>query len=211
MTLIGFVQRASILAGITFTSFSVYSSPAHSEPVACVIASNGKTVCGKTRAIERICVTTDGVDNICGKFKSFKSGKEEQERGQEQEAPRPIQGNAPRAVVNNISVSVRGCNKSDTTIKCSLSIRNKGADRAVLFYVTDSKITDSSGKTYNGSSIEVGGKKNSNILYPLLTSEIDYEAMITFENVPEGVRKAQVLSLSIDGKQANLRNIIFSN
>jgi hypothetical protein len=210
MTLIGFVQRASILAGITFTSFSVYSSPAHSEPVACVIASNGKTVCGKTRAIERICVTTDGVDNICGKFKSFKSGKEEQERGQEQEAPRPIQGNAPRAVVDNISVSVRGCNKSDTTIKCSLSIRNKGAEKNIYISGVDSIITDSSGKTHKGFRIEAGGQQGRSVSFTA-ASEIDYEALITFENVPEGVRKAQVLSLFINYKIANLRNIIFSN
>ena len=72
MTLLRLVQRASILAGMTFASLSVHSNPAHAQLQACIITSNDKTVCGQSREIERLCITTDGSNRICGKFKSVK-------------------------------------------------------------------------------------------------------------------------------------------
>jgi hypothetical protein len=41
--------------------------------------------------------------------------------------------------------------------------------------------------------------------------EVDYEASITFENIPVGVKKAQVLSFPLGNKTVNLRNITFLN
>ncbi|WP_295615336.1 hypothetical protein, partial [Chamaesiphon sp. GL140_3_metabinner_50] len=61
MTLIRLIQKASIVAGMTFASLSFHSNPVQAEITEfCIIASNGKTVCGKPRGIERMCITTNG-------------------------------------------------------------------------------------------------------------------------------------------------------
>jgi hypothetical protein len=44
-----------------------------------------------------------------------------------------------------------------------------------------------------------------------VTPEIDYEASITFENTPLGVKKAQVLSFPFQSKTVNLRNITIAD
>jgi hypothetical protein len=114
MTLIRLIQRASILAGMTFASLHFHANPAHAQVKACVIASNGKTVCGQAREIERMCVTTDGSNKICGKFKS---AKEEQEQGQE--SRQPVQGTIARKEVDNFIFALKGCRKSETNSKGS--------------------------------------------------------------------------------------------
>jgi hypothetical protein len=203
MTLIRFVQRASILAGITFAGVVSHgsSTTAQAEKF-CVVASNGKTACGTLKAIERACVTTDnGV--VCGKFKSVAA-----EQGQE--AAQPVSGNGPREVVNNITFSLKGCNRSDTTIKCVFSIINKGSAKYITISGSEASITDFSGKMYKGSSAEIGGN-NSGKNTMQVTPEIDYEASITFENTPVGVKKAQVLSFPFQSKTVNLRNITISD
>jgi hypothetical protein len=56
MTLIRFIQRASILAGITFAGVAFHSGSATADTEKfCVIASNGKTACGTLKAVERAC------------------------------------------------------------------------------------------------------------------------------------------------------------
>jgi hypothetical protein len=207
MTLIRLVQRASILAGMTFASLSFYSNLAHADtPQFCVIASNGKTECGTLQVVERACIITDSNNTVCGKFKSAKEGQE-----QEQQAKQPIQGNAPRTVVNNVAFSSKGCSRSDTTVKCSFSMRNKGAETTFCLSASSATITDFSGRTYKASNIEAGGQNGSSSCSLKVTPEVDYEAVLTFDNIQGGVRKAQLLSFPFKGKTVGLRNIIFSN
>jgi hypothetical protein len=210
MSLIRFVQRASILAGITFASFSVYGTSATADtPQFCVIAGNGKTACGTLKAVERACVTTESNSVVCGKFKSAKGGQEQEQR---QETRQPVSGNSPRTVVNNVAFSSKGCSRSDTTVKCSFSMVNKGKEIDLCMGSSDAAITDSSGKTYKGSNIEAVGKSSSTICGGAkITPDIDYEAILTFDNIPAGVSKAQVLSFPFQGKTVNLRNITFLN
>jgi hypothetical protein len=196
MTLIRLVQRASILAGMTFAGLPFQSNPARAEITEfCIIASNGKTLCGKPRGIERMCITTDGSNTVCGKFKSAKEGQE-----QEQQAKQPIQGNGSRIVVNNVAFLSKSCSRSDTTVKCSLSMRNKGTEVDFWMSASYAAITDSSGKTYKASNLEVGGQSGSAICSIKLTPEVDYEAVLTFDGIPGGVTKAQLLSFPFAGK-----------
>jgi hypothetical protein len=52
MTLIRFVQRASILAGITFVGIAFLGSSATAQTDKfCVVASNGKTVVGRSKLL----------------------------------------------------------------------------------------------------------------------------------------------------------------
>ncbi len=113
MTLLRLIQRASILAGMTFASLAVYSNPAHADmPQVCVIASNGKTECGTLQLVERACIITENNNTVCGKFESAKGG---------QESRQTISGNSPRTVVNNVAFSSKGCSRSDTrSVECQI-------------------------------------------------------------------------------------------
>jgi hypothetical protein len=206
MTLIRLIQRASILAGMTFSILPIHGNPAQADtPQFCVVASNGKTACGTLKAVERACVSTEAGSVVCGKFKAAR-----EEQAQE-ESPRPMQGNAPRTVINNVAFSPQSCSRSETTVKCSFSMRNKGSERVFCMSASDATITDSSGKTYKASNIEFGGTNNSATCSMKIAPEVDYGAILTFENVPGGIRKAQVLSFPFENKAVNLRNINVSN
>jgi hypothetical protein len=208
MTLIRLIQRASILAGMTFAGLSVYGTPAHADTQQfCVIASNGKTVCGTLQLVERACIITENNNTVCGKFKSAKGGQAQEPRQEISKNPTPA--NSSRTAIANVTFSSKGCSRSDTNVKCSFSIRNKGAERNFGLYASTATITDSSGKTYMGSSVEMGGQTNTS-LGMTIAPEIDYEVTLTFENVPGGVTKVQVLSFPFD-KTVNLRNITISN
>jgi hypothetical protein len=146
-------------------------------------------------------VLVNGV--VCGKFKSVAA-----EQGQE--AVTPDQGNAPRAVVNNVAFLLKGCSRSDASIKCSFSMKNKGKESRFDLLPSLSTMTDYLGKMHKASTGEMGGESGTSLSLRL-TSEIDYEAVLTFDNIPVGVKKAQVLSFPFGGKTVNLRNITFSN
>jgi hypothetical protein len=206
MTLIRFFQRASILAGITLAGIAFHGNPATADAEKfCVIASNGKTACGTLQAIDRACVNTDGKKVVCGKFKSVTA-----EQGQE--VTKTEQGDVSLTVVDNFAFSLKSCSRSNTTIKCSFSIRNKGVSRTLKLSAVESSIIDLSGKTYKASRVDAKGESSKTIINMPMISEIDCQAVFTFNNLPREVKKIQVLSLSsgnISG--VNLRNIIISN
>ena len=207
MTLIRLIQRASILAGMTFAILPVYGNPAQADtPQFCVVASNGKTACGTLKAVERACVATDAGSVVCGKFKSAR-----EEQGQGQEARQPVQGTIARKEVDNIVFSLKGCRKSDTNVKCELTITNKGAEKTLDFLVTSSTLLDSAGKSHLGTAGDIGGQSRRNPIAPIAPG-VDYSASITFENVPEQLVKAQLLKLLFGGnKSVQFRNIPISN
>jgi hypothetical protein len=203
MTLLRLVQRVSILAGITSISLSIPYSPAKAEiSEVCIIASNGKTVCGKMRLIERMCVTTDGRNNICGKFKS---AKEEQERGQEQSEVRtPAPSSGYRKEVDNFEITLESCKRVNTDINCQLAIKNKSRERPLSFYGRSSTLVEFTSQSYRGT--------NSLHRSTIASGDIWYTS-VTFENIPDKVVKAQLLSLSFaEFKQpVQFRNVAFSN
>jgi hypothetical protein len=203
MTLIRLIQRASILAGMTFAGLSVHSNPAQSDtPQFCVIASNGKTVCGILQVVERACIITDTNNTVCGKFKSVKPGQE-----QGQEASRPAQSTIARKEVDNFVFALKGCRRSESSVKCEFVITNKGAERSLLFNTNAaSNIVDSSGKLYKGSTADIGGESGSYVARKI-TPGINYSASITFENIPEQLVKAELLELNIDYRPLQFRNI----
>jgi hypothetical protein len=205
MTLIRFVQRASILAGITFAGVAFHggSATAQAEKF-CVVASNGKTACGTLKAVERACVSTDnGV--VCGKFKSVAV-----EQGQE--AVTPDRGEGSLTVVDNFAFSLKSCRRSNVTVKCDFSIRNKDAARTLQLSAGESSMVDLSGKTYKASRVDAKGVSSKTIINMKMVSEVDYQSVYTFDDVPKEVKKIQVLSLAsgnISG--VNFRDIAISN
>ncbi|WP_310410600.1 hypothetical protein [Chamaesiphon sp. OTE_8_metabat_110] len=212
MTLIRLIQRASILAGMTFASLPFYSNIAHADtptPQFCVIASNGKTVCGTLKAVERACVTTNGTNTICGKFKSAKDG---QEQGQE-EARTPASNPGQRKELGGVTYVLRSCRRSSSDIKCNFIITAKKANKLnISTGKGKSSIVDSAGRTYPSSSLEYNGDNQNNI-FTDMSPGVDYVVDINFENIPGQVTKASLLSIAMYAGSGvvQFRNVPFSN
>jgi hypothetical protein len=207
MTLIRLIQRASILAGMTFAILPVYGNPAQADtPQFCVVASNGKTACGTLKAVERACVATDAGGVVCGKFKSAKEGQ-----AQGQEARQPSQVTIARKEVENVVFSLKGCRKSDSSIKCEFSILNKGKQRTLRLSAINSTLVDSAGKSHSGKVGDFGAQSSIDPIASV-SPEVDYSASITFENIPEQLINAQLLNLYFGlGKTVQFRNIPILN
>jgi hypothetical protein len=149
-------------------------------------------------AQQRACVITDEGNTVCGKL-TTQAKKSNQTSGQRKE-------------INGFVLLLKGCKRSDTNIKCTLQITNKGAERQFTIradYDT-STIVDSVGKSYSGSTVEIGGRVGREGLTTTISPGIDYIAEMNFENIPEGLTRVPVLNLYLDGK-VQFRNVSFSN
>ncbi|WP_310482957.1 hypothetical protein [Chamaesiphon sp. VAR_48_metabat_403] len=205
MTLIRLIQRASILAGMTFASLSFHSNSAHADtPDFCVIGSNRKTVCGQSRGIERMCVTTDGNNKICGKFKSM--------------SPEQAQENSkiPRNYIYTKELegaifTIKNCRRSSSSMICTFFIRSKKENVSLLMYVDkgSSSIISPDGKTYPSSRLEYNGSNQSGLSL-IMSPDIDYIVNVIFENVPSQISKASLININA-GKIIQFRNIPISN
>jgi hypothetical protein len=114
-----------------------------------------------------------------------------------------------RKEVKNYVFVLKGCRRLDTTIKCDLIVTNRKAERNLSIYATLSYMVDSSGISYQASTVSIGGRTASS-LQPLVAPGIDYTADITFENIPEGITRVPLLKLFLDG-EVQFRNISFLN
>jgi hypothetical protein len=152
---------------------------------------------------QRACVINDNADTVCGKLTSTKK-----------ETKKNTQVPVYRKEVDNFVFLLKGCKKSDTTVKCDLIVTNKGKERN-LWIVSqypskDSKFIDSEGKAYLVSAIEIGGKKTNE--YVKVIPDIDYTTIVTFEDVPDKISQAKVLELNlVNNGIIQFKNISFSN
>jgi hypothetical protein len=146
-------------------------------------------------AQQRACVITDEGNTVCGKLTT--------------QPKKSSSGSGYRKEVKNYIFVLKGCRRSDTTIKCSLTVTNREAERNFSIYATLSSIIDSSGKSYMASTVSIGGKTSSS-LQPFIAPGIDYAADITFENIPEAITQVPLLKLFLDG-EVQFRNVSFLN
>jgi hypothetical protein len=206
MTLIRLIQRASILAGMTFAILPVYGNPAQADtPQFCVIASNGKTACGTLKAVERACVTTDAGGVVCGKFKSAREEGQEESRN-----PAPIA--SYRKEVDNFVLTLESCKRVDEDVRCQMKIFNKGKKRSMSLSPYGSSIVDAAGRSHAGSKTDFGqGSTGSSTA--IMDTKTDIIISVTFDKVPAQVVKAQLFNLSFGGemKPIQLRNVPISN
>jgi hypothetical protein len=150
-------------------------------------------------AQQRACVITDEGATVYGKLTTLNK--------------KPNQSLGQRKEVDKFVFLLKGCRRSDTTIKCNLSIINKGAERELYIRAdrSTSTIIDSSGKSYSGSTVEIGGQIGSEGLTTIISPGIDYIAEINFENVSEQIAQAPVLNLYLHRQKVQFRNVSFSN
>jgi hypothetical protein len=149
-------------------------------------------------AQQRSCVITDEGTTVCGKLTT--------------QTKKPNSSSGQRKEVDKFVFLLKGCKRSDTTIKCNLQVTNKGSERELYIHAGNeySTIVDSLGKAYSGSTVDIGGK-SSNALWTVISPGIDYNADISFENIPEQIAQAPVLNLYLHSQKVQFRNVSFSN
>jgi hypothetical protein len=150
-------------------------------------------------AQQRVCVITDEGVTACGKITT--------------PAKKPVDS-LQRKEVDNFVVSLQGCRRSNTTIKCKVTIKNKAQERnlriiAFVPYVTSSTIIDSSGKSYSASNVEVGGQIGGD-LSPVISPGINYVADVNFEDIPQQITQVPLLNLYVN-RNIQFRNVSFLN
>jgi hypothetical protein len=146
-------------------------------------------------AQQRACVITDEGNTVCGKLTT--------------QPKKPSSGSGYRKEVKNYIFVLKGCRRSDTTIKCSLIVTNREAEKMLSIRPVISSIIDSNGKSYIGSTVDAGGK-NSSGLDIVIAPGIDYTVDITFEKIPEQIAKVPLLKLYL-GEEVQFRNVSFLN
>jgi hypothetical protein len=206
MTLLRLIQRASILAGMTFASLAVHGNPVHAEDsLYCVTASNGKTECGTLKVVERACITTATGSTVCGKYKPVTES-------QRQEASKPVPSIVARREIDNFVLTLESCKRVDENVRCQLNILNKGKERRVSLYASNSSLVDPNGKSYGNAYADFGNGSNS---YPsaTVTPNTDIIISIVFSNIPDSTVKIQLLNLAFQSgiKPVQFRNIPISN
>ncbi len=210
MTLIRLIQRASILAGMTFAILPVYGNPAQADtPQFCVVASNGKTACGTLKAVERACVATDAGATVCGKFKSAREGQAQEPRQEEARTPVPSAGY--RKESDGINYTLRSCKREESIVKCNFVITTKKENKTGFIRTGkgNSSIVDSAGRTYPSSNAEYNASSNSSFNVPL-SPGVDYVVDVNFENIPGQITQASLLNIS-SLKVIQFRNVPISN
>ena len=209
MTLIRLVHRASILTSMAFASLFVYSNPARAD-VSCIVADNGKEMCGIPMSIPRMCIATGNGKTTCGKFTTIKKESSEPQL----ETSKPPQSSGYRKESDNITYLLRNCRRVSSDIKCNLIITTKkeGESIGLMTGKGYSSIIDSAGRTYPSSTLEYNGGINT-VFNAASSPDVEYIVDINFENIPGQVTKAALVSVNTypSNKVIQFRNVPFSN
>jgi hypothetical protein len=157
-------------------------------------------------AQQRVCVITDEGSTVCGKLTT--------------QTKKPNLPSGYRKEVDKFVFLLKGCSKSDTIVKCTVQITNKGEERKLIARTntpgstSGSHLVDSMGKYRTASTIEMGG--NVSVSYvsdvsAVISTGIDYVADLTFKDVPEQMTQVPILNFVTDKGRIQFRNIPFSN
>jgi len=99
-----------------------------------------------------MCITTNGSNTVCGKFKSAKEG---QEQGQE-ETKTPAPSCGYRKELGGVTYVLRSCRRSSSDIKCNFVITARKANSInISTGKGKSSIVDSAGRTYPSSTSRI--------------------------------------------------------
>ena len=153
-------------------------------------------------AQEEGCVTTDQGVTVCGQLKQTEDLSPNTEYRKE---------------VNDFVILFQGCKRSSdkTLVKCRFQINNQGKERSFQIRSYMSSFVDSSGISYNGSIIDIGGNRGSD-LETTISPGINYVAVVTFKDVPQKITQVPLLNLFIcpgcsgGNNKLQFRNITFS-
>jgi hypothetical protein len=148
-------------------------------------------------AQQQACVITDEGATVCGKLTT--------------QTKKPNSPSGYRKEVDKFVILLKGCSRSDATIKCNFVITNKGEERGFEIRAGQSSIIDSKGKPYSGTNGEIGADSHPGLARTTVSPGIDYAANITFEKIPEQITQIPLVNFHMGGKNVQYRNVSFSN
>jgi hypothetical protein len=160
----------------------------------------------RSASAERGCIVTDEGTTICGNTTPKKSKQQ------------PSQSTGSKKVVaNNLLVELQRCSRQDATnIVCQFTITNQGERGRIDLYSLFSGLIDSNGTSHQALDSQLGS--SGSVLGASLDEAepgVTYAASLTFQNVPQSVKKAQLLTVGAKfnyrGSRIQFRNIPFSN
>jgi hypothetical protein len=126
--------------------------------------------------------------------------------------PRANSSSEQRKLINSYVFVLKGCKRFNTSIKCNFLITRDGAEENFGIKAPEVTIVDSVGKSYLGSSVEMGGKRGNSVFLKI-SSGINYVADITFDDLPENITQVPVLKLFVfannGGNNIEFRNVAF--
>jgi hypothetical protein len=177
--------KISAIIALTATNLSLFDRSARAEQ-GCVITEEGATICGNTTP---------------------KKSKKQ-----------PSQSTGSKKVLaSNLLVELQKCSRQDdTNIVCQFTITNQGERGGLNLSSFSSSMIDSNGQSHQALNSRLGS--SGGVLGASLDEAepgVTYAASLTFQNVPQSVKKAQLLTvgalLNYRGSRIQFRNIPFSN
>lgn len=146
------------------------------------------------QADQQTCVITNDGATVCGRLTKQQPKKSNSASGQRKE-------------VGQFTYVLKGCKRSDTTIKCSYSITNKGTEITIRLHSESTSLIDAKGKSYLASNIEAGGQSRIGMDI-LISPGIDYAVEVAFENIPEQITQVPIFK---PDQNVQFRNVTFIN
>jgi hypothetical protein len=139
------------------------------------------------QAQDRVCITTDSGATVCGKPNVAPPKKTTVKKMKAIDA------------AYNITFILDGCKRVDSSVQCSLSMKNQGQEVQFSMLHDTSKIVDSAGRSYPGYEAIYAGVNSSGGIWSgeiRMFPGIDYPVSMRFNNVPEEITKIPILIIA---------------
>jgi|GEM_PF-6685021 hypothetical protein len=145
-------------------------------------------IANQPASAQRVCIVTD-------------TGKVECGRVREDSIPKKSQS----LEFEDFTLTLQDCQRLNKNVKCSFFVTMKKDGKLYLRY---GKISDFYGSNYDASSIKFGQnlRQNSDGVWGELLRGIPLKATLTFEEIPDPVRKIAALQMSIEYYGNNKRD-----
>jgi hypothetical protein len=217
MTLIRLIQRASLLAGLTFVSLPFISKPVHADTPEFCVTTSGKTTCGTIKTIETGCVISGSGVTACGKFKFAKKAQVQVQEREQEEDRTPAQNSGYRKESGGVTYLLRNCKIADPAIhgpgmKCNfvLTVKRDNQIGQIFAGAGNSSITDFAGNTYASNGVDYSGAWIGEYSTKM-SAGIDYVVDLYFP-IKQEITKLSLLNVvTANRKILQFRNIPVSN
>jgi hypothetical protein len=97
----------------------------------------------------------------------------------------------------------KGCYREGNTVRCDILVTNKSKQERENA-IRESSMVSMGGRSYSASNFDFGNGNS----YITMSQNINYNARVIFRDVPDGVKKVQILKVQfkvVDGRQHNVK------
>jgi hypothetical protein len=111
-----------------------------------------------------------------------------------------------RKEINEMVYNFQGCKRSESTVACSILVTNK-KQATRKNYIGGGSFVSPGGKTYSHYSRDFSGDGYS----VEMSQGIDYNAQLIFRDVPEAIKKVQILKVNFAPSNGKSYTLEFRN